>query len=98
MTDWRDKAECLTEDPESFFPNARIPYVQEEQIANAKTICGRCKSAEACLEYALTTGQDAGIWGGLDEKERRKLARKRGIIAVNIDTDTETAETSRSEQ
>ena len=74
MTDWRDKAECLTEDPERFFPKARTPYVLAELIDEAKTVCARCPVAAECLEFAISTGQDYGIFGGLDEKERRKLA------------------------
>jgi WhiB family redox-sensing transcriptional regulator len=97
MTDWRDDAECLTSDPEAFFPSARIPLVHVQQIDNAKAICGRCDVAEQCLEYALSTGQEYGIYGGLTEKERRKLARKQGRrITVPI-TDDEPEETRRGE-
>jgi WhiB family redox-sensing transcriptional regulator len=97
MSDWRDDAECLDVHPESFFPNARIPYVLAEQIASAKAICARCPVAASCLEFALSTGQDYGIYGGLTEKERRKLARKQGRrIPVPVDDD-EPEETRRGE-
>jgi WhiB family redox-sensing transcriptional regulator len=97
MSDWRDDAECLDENPELWFPSARIPYVQAEQVATAKAICGRCKAVEACLEYALTTGQNYGIYGGLDEKERRKLARRLGISIPKDVDEGEPEETRRGE-
>ena len=97
MTDWRDEAACLPEDPEWFFPKARIPFVLVEQIDRAKAICARCTVAEQCLEYALSTGQDDGIWGGLTEKERRKLARKLGISIPKDVDEGEPEETRRGE-
>ncbi len=97
MSDWRDDAECRDMDPERWFPSARIPYVLAEQIADAKAICARCRVAEACLEYALSNGIDDGIYGGLTEKERRKLARKQGRRIVVPITDDEPEETRRGE-
>jgi WhiB family redox-sensing transcriptional regulator len=97
MSDWRDDAECLDVHPESFFPNARIPYVLAEQIASAKAICATCDVAAQCLDYALTTGQNYGIYGGLDEKERRKLARKLGISIPKDVDEGEPEETRRGE-
>lgn len=75
--DWRDKAECVTVDPELFFPigSEKSPVVQE-QIEKAKRVCGRCTVQVVCLEYALSTGQNDGIWGGLTEDERRELKRR----------------------
>ena len=70
--DWRDKAACLTADPELFFPVGNTgPAV--DQIEKAKTVCARCTVTEICLQYALETGQDSGVWGGLSEDERRAL-------------------------
>ncbi len=63
--DWRDHAECQYEDPELFFP------VSPTKVAEAKVVCARCPVWRTCLGYAFTTGQDAGIWGGLTEDERR---------------------------
>ena len=98
MTDWRDEAACLeVDDPEMFFPAARIAFVLVEQIDKAKAICARCTVTEQCLEYALTTGQNNGIWGGLDEKERRKLARKLGISIPKDVDEGEPEETRRGE-
>ena len=79
-TDWRDDALCRETDPELFFPvgttgNALV------QIDNAKEVCGECPSARGCLDFALDTNQDSGIWGGLTEEERRVIRRKRVAAA-----------------
>jgi WhiB family redox-sensing transcriptional regulator len=47
------------------------------QIEAAKTVCRSCPSLDACLEFALSTGQDAGIWGATSEEERRAIRRAR---------------------
>ncbi len=70
--DWRGLGACLEEDPELFFPlSPRGPG--QEQIALAKQVCGRCGVTEACLSFALSSGQEFGVWGGLSEEERRAL-------------------------
>jgi len=69
---WLEQAACRTEDPELFFPIANAGPALA-QVAAAKAICGRCPVQELCLSYAMTTGQDSGIWGGLTETERRSL-------------------------
>ena len=46
------------------------------QIEEAKDICGGCAVRQACLDWAVDHGQDAGIWGGLTEDERRSLKRR----------------------
>jgi WhiB family transcriptional regulator, redox-sensing transcriptional regulator len=74
--DWRSKAACLTEDPELFFPIGNTgPAVT--QIQEAKQVCQRCEVMTTCLTWALETGQDSGVWGGLSEDERRSLKRRR---------------------
>lgn len=74
--DWRSQAACTDEDPELFFPiGSTGPAV--DQIAEAKKVCARCEVREPCLEYAISSNQDAGVWGGLSEDERRSLKRKR---------------------
>ena len=73
--DWRNDAACLTVDPELFFPVGNTgPAV--DQIDKAKVVCSRCTVTEMCLQYALETGQDSGVWGGLSEDERRALKRR----------------------
>ncbi|NND75828.1 MAG: WhiB family transcriptional regulator [Ilumatobacter sp.] len=78
--DWRDHALCRDTDPELFFPvgttgNALV------QIDHAKHVCGECPAAQGCLDFALETNQDSGIWGGLTEEERRVIRRQRVAAA-----------------
>ena len=74
--DWRSRAACLDEDPELFFPvgSTGPAVVQTEQ---AKAICRRCPVIDECLEFALETKQDTGVWGGMSEDERRALRRRK---------------------
>ena len=72
---WRASAACRDTDPDLFFPVGTTgPAI--EQIESAKAVCQECEVREPCLEFALTTNQDSGIWGGTSEEERRKLRRQ----------------------
>lgn len=74
-TDWRHRAACRREDPELFFPTGNTgPAVR--QIEEAKQVCRSCDVRETCLSWALETGQDFGVWGGMSEDERRALKRR----------------------
>ncbi len=74
--DWRNRAACLDEDPDLFFPVGTTgPAVAQAEAA--KAICRRCPVREECLDFAMTTGQAFGVWGGLTEEERRALRRAR---------------------
>ena len=73
--DWRSKAACLEEDPELFFPIGNTGPALE-QIEQAKKVCARCEVVDTCLQWAIESGQDAGVWGGLSEDERRALKRR----------------------
>jgi WhiB family transcriptional regulator, redox-sensing transcriptional regulator len=77
---WLWGAACIGQDPELFFPIGTSPPA-EEQTARAKAVCGSCRVRAECLEWSLATYQDAGVWGGLDEEERRQIrrARRRGL-------------------
>ncbi|MGH8904763.1 MAG: WhiB family transcriptional regulator [Egibacteraceae bacterium] len=72
---WRDKAACRDMDTEWFFPHGTTGPALE-QADRAKAVCASCPVAEACLEWALQTNQDAGIWGAKTEDERRTLRRR----------------------
>jgi len=73
--DWRHQSACRDEDPELFFPVGNTgPAIT--QIEEAKKVCNRCIVKEPCLAWALESGQDAGVWGGLSEDERRALKRR----------------------
>ena len=67
---WQDDANCKGKDGDIFFPE------RGASIRLAKGICRECKVREECLWFALITGQKAGIWGGMSERERRKARRK----------------------
>lgn len=72
---WRSRGLCRDEDPDLFFPIGNTgPALL--QIDEAKTVCHRCPVSATCLSWALETGQDAGVWGGLSEDERRALKRR----------------------
>ena len=74
--DWRAFAACRDGDPDLFFPVGTTgPAVR--QIEAAKAVCRACPSLEPCLEFALRTGQDAGVWGATSEEERRAIRRAR---------------------
>jgi WhiB family transcriptional regulator, redox-sensing transcriptional regulator len=68
---WQDDALCAETDPEAFFPE------KGGSIRLPKLICSRCEVRKACLEYALDHEIRFGVWGGLSERERRRLARDR---------------------
>jgi WhiB family redox-sensing transcriptional regulator len=68
---WQDRALCAQTDPEAFFPE------KGGSTREAKKICMGCEVRHECLEYALANDERFGIWGGLSERERRRL--KRGI-------------------
>ncbi len=73
--EWRRGAACRDTDPDLFFPVGTTgPAI--EQIDTAKAVCRACDAQGACLEFALATNQDSGIWGGTSEDERRKLRKQ----------------------
>jgi WhiB family redox-sensing transcriptional regulator len=77
--DWRERAACLGEDPELFFPvgtGARAAG----QIEEAKVICGNCPVAQRCADFAVANGYE-GVWGGLDDEQRRRMRRGRLVRA-----------------
>lgn len=70
--DWYDRAACQTVEPELFFPIGTSGLAHDD-VAAAKMICSQCAVQERCREYALETRQVFGVWGGLDEEQRRVL-------------------------
>jgi WhiB family transcriptional regulator, redox-sensing transcriptional regulator len=69
---WREDAACTGVNSDLFFPASE----DEEASEAAKAICEQCPVREACLQYALATNQAAGVWGGLDAGERRRMRRR----------------------
>jgi WhiB family redox-sensing transcriptional regulator len=79
--DWRHRAACRDEDPELFFPIGTTgPSLL--QVDEAKAVCQRCEAVDECLSWALSSDQDAGVWGGLSEDERRAVKRRRVRTAL----------------
>ena len=68
--EWQDQALCAQTDPEAFFPE------KGGSTREAKRVCVGCEVRSECLEYALENDERFGIWGGLSERERRKLKKR----------------------
>ena len=67
---WQEQALCAQTDPEAFFPE------KGGSTREAKKICTGCEVKAECLEYALANDERFGIWGGLSERERRRIKRE----------------------
>lgn len=74
---WQENANCLGVDPDLFFPE------RGASTREAKGVCAGCEVRLECLEYALGSGEKFGIWGGLSERERRRLRRQRALARRN---------------
>lgn len=72
---WRDEAACRHTDADLFFPTG-TKGAAIGQILAAKAVCRGCPAREPCLRFALESNQEAGVWGGKDEDERRMLRRE----------------------
>lgn len=69
---WRAEAACAGSDLDLFFP----PEDDFDKIAEAKDVCATCPVVDDCLQFALSTNQTDGVWGGMDANERRRLRRR----------------------
>lgn len=76
--DWQDYANCLGVDPDLFFPE------RGASTKEAKEVCRGCPVKEECLEFALQNVEKFGIWGGLSERERRRIRRQRSEAARSV--------------
>ena len=72
---WQERANCLGVDPDLFFPE------RGASTREAKEVCRGCEVRHDCLEFALQNGEKFGIWGGLSERERRRIRRQRAQVA-----------------
>ncbi len=68
---WQAYAACMGVDPDLFFPE------RGASTREAKAVCGRCVVRTECLEYALSNAEKFGIWGGMSERERRRIRKLR---------------------
>lgn len=72
-TSWQTLSNCLGVDPDLFFPE------RGASTREAKEVCRGCVVREDCLEFALSNGEKFGIWGGMSERERRRVRRQRAL-------------------
>ena len=70
---WQQFANCLGVDPNLFYPERGV------STSEAKAVCQRCQVKEECLEYAVQNGEKFGIWGGMSERERRRIRKARRL-------------------
>src|SRR5579862_3178535 len=73
--DWQSRANCMGVDPDLFFPE------RGSSTREAKEVCRGCVVREDCLNFAIANGEKFGIWGGMSERERRRVRRAR-ILAL----------------
>jgi WhiB family transcriptional regulator, redox-sensing transcriptional regulator len=78
--DWRADAACRDADPDLFFSDDDNRFARDH-VKTAKLICRGCVVSATCLNWALASGQEAGIWGGLTEDERHRLHRRAATSA-----------------
>src|SRR3954453_2707324 len=70
---WQRKANCMGVDPDLFFPERGASTKEDKEV------CRGCGVGEDCREYALANGEKFGIWGGMSERERRRIRRRRAM-------------------
>ncbi len=75
---WQSRANCMGVDPELFFPE------RGSSTREAKEVCRGCVVREDCLEYALANSEKFGIWGGMSERERRRVRRMRVLAQQGV--------------
>jgi WhiB family redox-sensing transcriptional regulator len=73
---WQDYANCRGADADLFFPE------RGASTRKAKAICGACEVKDECLESAIVNGEKFGIWGGMSERERRRVRKQRQVAAA----------------
>jgi WhiB family transcriptional regulator, redox-sensing transcriptional regulator len=75
-TEWMGRGNCANESPSLFFPSDGVG------VEIARKICASCPVKDPCLEYALVNRIDHGVWGGCSERERRRILRRRRLVAM----------------
>lgn len=71
--DWRQRASCLRTDVKMFFPDKR------GSTKEARLLCDQCVVRQACAEYAIVNQIHHGVWGGLSERQRRRIRKERNL-------------------
>ncbi len=80
---WQEYANCMGVDPDLFFPE------RGTSTREAKEVCRGCVVRDDCLDYALKNGEKFGIWGGMSERQRRRVRTQRNIASAAIQPSTE---------
>lgn len=73
VLDWLQHAACAGRDPRAFFANG---CHAREQVKAAKQVCAACPVREECAQWAISTGEKNGVWGGMSQKELRQRRRR----------------------
>ena len=83
---WRSRAQCTGENAVYFFAPSHFERKPEKDFreGHARALCRACPVRDVCLEYSLAVGETHGIWGGLNELERRRLARRRAAETAPV--------------
>jgi WhiB family redox-sensing transcriptional regulator len=72
---WMEEGSCVYANTELFFPvGSSMKAIKQSN--EAKAICNECPVKVACLEYAISSNQDSGVWGGTTEEERKSIRRE----------------------
>jgi WhiB family redox-sensing transcriptional regulator len=79
---WQEDALCAETDPEAFFPEKGGGG---NNLAAARAVCAACTVAADCLDYAIRNGERFGVWGGLTDRQRRRIAHQ-----LDLDSKTTT--------
>jgi WhiB family redox-sensing transcriptional regulator len=72
---WQERARCRGSGPDLWFSD------NPKKISHAKRVCGGCEVWDICLSYAILEGEKEGVWGGMDERERRRMTRLGSLVA-----------------
>ena len=75
-TEWMERAACAGKPPSLFFPDELDGVFRTARYSEARALCHTCAVREACLEYAIATETDWGLWGGMMPSERRAHAMR----------------------
>ena len=75
-TDWQMRAACRGPERDAFYPPSQFEPKRERESreAKAKIVCSTCDVRQPCLDYAIAIKENQGVWGGLNEAERKQYA------------------------
>ena len=72
IANWRNEANCLGSDPDTFFPESKDKRYAKDALA----VCRKCEVKDDCLDHAIENDEKYGIWGGMTPEARKKLSRR----------------------